>query len=162
MGLKKCPRCELNYIPEHETYCNVCNREIKGETDADDSAAICLECGDNPSVKGSDLCAACLREVIRQEKLVKLSDEADEPAPIDLNEVELDDIDVPVAHDDDDIPANELVEIVSELGDDGAEEEEEEEFLEEEEEEEDFFDGDEEVLSYDFDDDDEFDDEDEE
>ena len=30
MALRKCPRCELNYIKDDEKYCNVCRREMKG------------------------------------------------------------------------------------------------------------------------------------
>ena len=31
MGLRKCPRCELNYIRDDEQLCNVCKRHMKGE-----------------------------------------------------------------------------------------------------------------------------------
>ena len=30
MALRKCPRCELNYIQENEKLCKVCLRELKG------------------------------------------------------------------------------------------------------------------------------------
>lgn len=30
MALRKCPRCELNYIKDDEKYCNVYRREMKG------------------------------------------------------------------------------------------------------------------------------------
>ncbi len=117
MGLKKCPRCELNYIQEEENYCNVCKREIKGEADNDEAIVICIECGERETVKGSDLCPACLREVMRQEKLASASEQSTDTVPIDLDAVELDDIDVPVPRDDD-IPETELEEIENELGDD--------------------------------------------
>lgn len=55
MGLRKCPRCELNYIRDDEKYCNVCKREMKGEPDVEDGVVLCIECGENPVVKGSDL-----------------------------------------------------------------------------------------------------------
>ena len=29
MALRKCPKCELNYIREGEQYCNVCLRAMK-------------------------------------------------------------------------------------------------------------------------------------
>ncbi len=49
MGLKKCPRCELNYIREGEKYCDICKRYMKGEADADSVAATCVECGERPA-----------------------------------------------------------------------------------------------------------------
>lgn len=68
MALRKCPRCELNYIKDDEKYCNVCRREMKGgDSEPEDSIVMCSECGENPAVKGSDLCAICLREARRQE-----------------------------------------------------------------------------------------------
>ena len=36
MGFKKCPRCELNYIRDTETYCKVCLREMRGEEPRED------------------------------------------------------------------------------------------------------------------------------
>ena len=36
MGLIKCPRCELNYMPDTERYCTVCKREMRGEEDEED------------------------------------------------------------------------------------------------------------------------------
>ena len=45
MGLRKCPRCELNYIRDDEKYCNVCKREMKGEPDVEDGVVLCIECG---------------------------------------------------------------------------------------------------------------------
>ena len=113
MGFKKCPKCELNYIRDDEQFCNVCKRGMKGEPDVDDSVAICTECGENPAVRGSELCAVCLREVRRQENLEKLADELD--SSVD-NMDELDELEVPI--EDDDIPEMELEEIDKELGGD--------------------------------------------
>ena len=74
-----------------------------------------MECGENPVVRGSELCAVCLREKHRQEKLEKLSDELEAADPLDLVDVEMDEIEVPLSSD---IPENELEEIDKELGDD--------------------------------------------
>ena len=49
MGLRKCPRCELNYIRDDEQLCNVCKRHMKGEAETDDVVTICTECGENPA-----------------------------------------------------------------------------------------------------------------
>ena len=93
MGLKKCPRCELNYIKDDEQYCYVCKRYMKGETEAEDSVVMCTECGENPVVRGSDLCAICLREARRQESLEKLADSRKKGKTVDaLNDVEMDEL----------------------------------------------------------------------
>lgn len=131
MGLKKCPRCELNYIREGEKYCDVCKRYMKGESDTDAAAGACVECGDRPAVRGNDLCAICLREARRQASLAKLAD--DLPADVGIGEVDMDDMEVPLGGSDD-IPERELEEIDRELGGD----------LDEDEEEEDLFSGDDE------------------
>ena len=130
MGFKKCPKCELNYVRDDEQVCNVCKRSMKGEPDADDSVAICTECGENPAVCGSELCAMCLREVRRQENLEKRADELNAASVDDMDD--LDELEVPL--DDDDIPEMELEEIDKELGgdDDMSDELEDEEEAEEE------------------------------
>ena len=116
MGLKKCPKCELNYIRDDEQYCDVCRRSMKGrDSDPDEGVSICVECGENPAVRGSELCAICLREVRRQEKVNSLAGEEDARG-MDLPQVELSDIEVPIPVDD--IPESELEEIDKELGDD--------------------------------------------
>lgn len=117
MGLRKCPRCELNYIRDEEKYCNVCKREMKGEADVEDGVALCTECGENPVVKGSDLCAICLREARRQEKLSNRSEDMHERGDLSLTAVALDEIEVPLPADGD-IPESELDEIDKELGED--------------------------------------------
>ena len=113
MGYIKCPRCELNYMPDTERYCSVCKREMRGE-DEHDEIELCSACGENPVVPGEELCAACLKELTRQEGDVTALD-----ATSDLEEI---DIDV-----DEDIPSTEYSEIHKELGmDDDVEEGEEE------------------------------------
>ena len=68
MGLKKCPRCELNYIKDDEKLCNVCKRTAKHEEEPEEEA-ICIECGEHPAMKGKDICAECYKESLRQEHL---------------------------------------------------------------------------------------------
>ncbi|HWS29616.1 MAG TPA: hypothetical protein VN512_05805 [Clostridia bacterium] len=118
MGLRKCPRCELNYIRDDEKYCNVCKRYMKGEHDAEDGVSICVECGENPAVKGSELCAICLREARRQEKLEKVKNGLTGVDALDIDEVAMADIEVPLPGDSEDIPESELEVIDKELGDD--------------------------------------------
>lgn len=119
MALKKCPRCELNYIREGEKYCEVCKREMKGEGESEEAIQICVECGENSVVKGSELCAICLREARRQEKLAEVAEEIRTPDQINMpiSTVALDEIEVPLPANGE-IPESELDEIDKELGDD--------------------------------------------
>ena len=134
MGLRKCPRCELNYIRDDEQFCSVCRRSMKGETESEDAAVMCTECGENPAVRGSELCAICLREARRQESLEKLADSRKKDEVVDeLSDVEMDELEVEVPIDSD-IPEMELKEIDKELGDDMDEQDEESEEAEEEQE----------------------------
>lgn len=123
MALVKCPRCELNYIKDDEKYCNVCRRQIKGEPEPEELTGLCIECGETPAAKGSELCSACQREKRRQEKLDKLAENIveGEELPIDVIDTydEIDEIEVPGEND---IPESELIEIDKELGADDDEE----------------------------------------
>ena len=67
MGLKKCPRCELNYIKDDEKLCNVCKRSAK-LTDESEEEVLCIECGEHPALRGKELCAECYRESLRIQK----------------------------------------------------------------------------------------------
>ena len=77
MALRKCPRCELNYIKGDAELCDVCMRESKriaarnhaADEDEPDEILMCSECGEAPAVHGSELCAECLREQKRQAEL---------------------------------------------------------------------------------------------
>jgi len=129
MRLRKCPRCELNYIKEDEKLCNVCRREIKGEDDGDELQRLCAECGENPPMIGHDLCSYCIRERQRREKLDKLMERAPSETIVDIDVDGLDEIDMPANGE---IPSEELQEIHRELGvgdgDDDAFEEDEDAF----------------------------------
>ena len=128
MGYIKCPRCELNYMPDTERYCSVCKRGMRGE-DEHDEIELCSACGENPVVPGEELCAACLKELTRQEgekanegEENVVSEEGDVTALDATSDLEEIDIDV-----DEDIPSTEYSEIHKELGmDDDVEEGEEE------------------------------------
>ena len=79
MALRKCPKCELNYIKGDAEFCDVCLREMKrvaarDHSDDDEHALegeilMCTECGEAPAVKGSELCLNCLKEHKRQIEL---------------------------------------------------------------------------------------------
>ena len=65
MALRKCPRCELNYITENEKICSVCRREAHGECEQYETIELCSECGENPVVPGKELCSECLKDLQR-------------------------------------------------------------------------------------------------
>jgi len=113
MRLRKCPRCELNYIREDEKYCNICRREMKGEADVEE-VQLCNECGENPVSPGKEYCSYCLREIQRREKLEKMMERPSTEELTDIDVDELDEIDMPISGD---IPSEELQEIHREFGD---------------------------------------------
>ncbi len=86
MALYKCPKCELNYIRDGESYCEVCKREMKrarargiqAEDDDEEEIVMCSECGEKPAVRGGELCSACLKEKKRQVVLESASTVSDD------------------------------------------------------------------------------------
>ncbi|MDO4572296.1 MAG: hypothetical protein Q4C13_02920 [Clostridia bacterium] len=94
MALKKCPKCELNYIKDGEALCNICEREIRRglkEKPAEEEPMLCSECGEAPAVRGGELCAECLREQKRQAELesaIELDEAFDEAVADDEPEEE--------------------------------------------------------------------------
>lgn len=81
MALKKCPKCELNYIKADQDYCDVCKRQMntRGKNTSKDpeEEIICSECGEAPAVPGHDLCFDCMMEQKRQKELEFGSDDED-------------------------------------------------------------------------------------
>lgn len=125
MGFKKCPKCELNYIRDDQKYCDVCNRKAKGSADEEQEDLLCIECGEHPAMRGKEICTYCYKESLRQEQLSK---QRKSPVVIGIDEVEIDDVEVPLA--DDDIPETEIHEIETEFGDDDIDDDIEEEEIE--------------------------------
>ena len=62
MKLSKCPRCQLNYILEGETYCKICRLEMKGEPIREE-IEMCTVCGEHPAMPGKDICLFCHKEM---------------------------------------------------------------------------------------------------
>ncbi|MBQ4167067.1 MAG: hypothetical protein IKH31_01325 [Clostridia bacterium] len=100
MGLKKCPRCELNYIKDDEKLCNVCRRSAKHE-EPEEEESICIECGEHPALKGKELCAECYKESLRQEHL---QNQRKTLANMDFDDVDGVSVDLP----DEEIPTGNL------------------------------------------------------
>ena len=96
MGLRKCPRCELNYIRDDEKLCNVCRRASKHEEEPEEEI-MCSECGEHPAMKGKELCAECWKESLREQKLQNQSKSVgmDFGDVDDVNDVSLPDEEIP-------------------------------------------------------------------
>jgi RecJ-like exonuclease len=93
MALHKCPKCELNYIRDGEAYCEVCKREMKRAQargarteEEEDEIIMCTECGEEPAVRGGELCLSCLKEKKRQ---VVLESAASVPGDDDFDEEDM-------------------------------------------------------------------------
>ena len=110
MSLRKCPRCELNYVLDDSEVCSVCYRDIKGEEPRDTMLDFCSACNENPSLPGKDLCLFCLKEM---EKADEASGEESEnfKKPVELGASEMEEIEIDAK----DIPNSELGEIDKEL-----------------------------------------------
>ncbi|MGI6176220.1 MAG: hypothetical protein ACOYJC_08755 [Christensenellales bacterium] len=110
MALKKCLRCELNYVKDDQKHCDVCQREISGAVV--EEMEPCIECGERPAGTIGELCVVCLREKKKRESFQsKLQKDAIQEDDEDITDV--DDIGIEL---DSDIPPNELEEIDNELG----------------------------------------------
>lgn len=94
MALRKCPKCETNYLRPNETLCAVCSAVMKKKNafveSEDEEEIMCSNCGEYPAVKGKDLCEECLKEQQRQDSLEleadKIrADELEEPVEVDIS-----------------------------------------------------------------------------
>lgn len=122
MTLKKCPRCELNYILDGGDLCTVCRKEVRGEDEMDEIAELCSECGENPAVPGGELCLNCLKEMTRRLAADPVEDDITPgESPLEIDSVStMDEIVIDLG---DDIPVEEFE--GEDLGDEEEEEEEE-------------------------------------
>lgn len=62
MNYERCGRCEINYKPVGEPYCEVCRREIKGERyyEDEEDTVLCPYCGIRKISCGEEACRYCL------------------------------------------------------------------------------------------------------
>lgn len=149
---KKCPRCDVNYIPEEKEYCDICEAEMRGVTFEeiidDEEAELCPKCHINYLGEGETICEACAALISEEDK-----DEAGWEKEEEVLEEGLDEDDILLA-DEESLVEDEAWEeetegeddiiIDDELGDedlddfaDVADEEDEEDFEDEEEDSED-------------------------
>jgi len=117
MAYKKCPRCNLNYIKEHELLCKICldevGKAIRNNEEDELDYDICPECGENIIKSGEDMCYQCMVEHMKneiEEENRKL-DEWEDFLPKDEEEELFDD-------EDQDLPGLDQIEIDEEFVED--------------------------------------------
>ena len=111
---KKCPRCELNYIPVEKEYCDICLAELKGqeafpELPDEDEAELCPRCKSNYLNEGEKYCEACQLEMEKEKDGRGRDDYWEEEPGIEDVEVDVEDIDLPDIGDDDDMESLEAL-----------------------------------------------------
>ena len=80
-----CPRCELNYMPEGDEYCDVCKAELKKgpqlvfavDEEETESLELCPKCRKNYLKPGETICEECAKKPLYEED-TNLPDENDE------------------------------------------------------------------------------------
>lgn len=87
MALRKCPRCELNYILDDGDLCSVCREEVRGASGRDDAVVMCSVCGEEPALPGEDVCKHCLAD-LRYIHLLS-TDEEEETGTVDAGGVDV-------------------------------------------------------------------------
>ena len=69
MKYNRCKRCELNYIKDGETYCELCKKELSGKyKDYGDNITenICPYCDKNKLEFGEEICRFCKNKKLKK------------------------------------------------------------------------------------------------
>lgn len=122
MALRKCPKCELNYIKDDQSMCDVCAKALKSAVFMDD-ADICPNCGERTVASGKEFCSVCLAEFKRLAKEAS-SKGMDEPSMLPVETpaddiVEMEDVEL---EDDDETPFDIEQEIDEDMAEEDADE----------------------------------------
>lgn len=115
MALRKCPKCELNYILDDQTLCSVCIKEMKGIDHHEDEGEICPICGEREVANGEEYCAECLADMKKLDS--KHATEEHEEGAEETEQLEtIEGIeDIPIVDEDESVPPFELENINEEL-----------------------------------------------
>lgn len=73
MVIKKCEKCDLNYVKEGQKYCKVCQKALEGKKTSETKVELCPSCGERIVAKGYELCKVCLADML--DTVEKLEDE---------------------------------------------------------------------------------------
>ena len=103
MSLRKCPKCEVNYIRDDQQFCEVCSRKhkLRERDEEENDVVLCSECGEHPAMKGKDLCKYCYAEKTRLEKALKES--ASDEDNFDDDEIDDEESDDDISFNDDEM-----------------------------------------------------------
>lgn len=117
MALRKCPKCELNYILDDQSLCTVCIKEMKGINHHDDEGDICPICGEREVAQGQEYCNECLAEMKKLDS--KHTEEAEESVVEETEQLDTIEgiVDIPLVEEEEEaVPPFELENINEELG----------------------------------------------
>jgi len=94
MAIKKCEKCELNYVQEEEQFCKVCKNTLDGKKAEMKKVELCPSCGERIVAKGYELCKVCIADML--DTVETLEDENGDvldqgliPADMEITEINL-------------------------------------------------------------------------
>ncbi len=98
MAIKKCDKCELNYVKDEEKHCKVCQKLLDNKKPTVQKAELCPSCSERLVAKGYELCNICLADML--DTVEKLEDENGDiidqditPADMEVTVINVDDDD---------------------------------------------------------------------
>ncbi len=116
MALRKCPKCELNYILDDQALCSVCIKELKGIDHHEDEGEICPICGEREVATGEEYCAECLADMKKLDSKHTTTEEPEEGSEETEQLETIEGIeDIPIVEEDESVPPFELENINEEL-----------------------------------------------
>lgn len=102
MAIKKCEKCELNYVKDEEKYCKVCKKLLQGVNSAANKAELCPSCGERLLAKGYELCQVCLSDML--DTVETLEDENGDVIDIDITPADMEISEIAIEEDEEAVP----------------------------------------------------------
>lgn len=98
MVIKKCEKCDLNYVKEGQKYCKVCLKAMEGKSDKGKKVELCPSCGERIVAKGYELCKVCLSDMM--DSVEKLEDENGDAIDQDITPADMEISSINITDDD--------------------------------------------------------------